>query len=91
MMSRTRQVLSSLKTCDKRIVQTETRKVSNVFQYITTSNITDCNNLLYAVALVVSELGKTRRGKGMIKLEKESAILEKKDREQNKEVETGPE
>ena len=53
--SRTREALLSLKSCDKRIVQTETSKVNNVVQYITTSDITDCNNLLYAVALVVSE------------------------------------
>ena len=51
--SRTREALPSLKTCDKRIVQTETSRISNVVQY--TANITDCNNLLYAVALVVSE------------------------------------
>ena len=60
MRSRTRQALTSLKTSDKRIVQTETSKVNNVVQYITTSNITDCNNMLYDVALVVSEqLGNT--------------------------------
>ena len=62
--SRTREVLPSLKTCDKRIVQTKTNKVNNVVQCITTFNITDWNNLLYAVALVVSEwLGKIRKGK----------------------------
>ena len=53
--SRTREALPLLKTCDKRIVQTETSKGNNVVQYITTSNITDCNNLLYAVASVVRE------------------------------------
>ena len=38
-------------------MQTEISKC--VVQYITTSNITDCNNMLYAVELVVSErLGK---------------------------------
>ena len=56
MKSRRREALPSLKTCDKRIVQTETSKVNSVVQYITTSNITDCNNLLYYAALVVSEL-----------------------------------
>ena len=55
--SRTREALPSL----KRIVQTKTRKVNNVVQYITTSNITNCNSLLYAVELVVNEwLGKIR-------------------------------
>ena len=69
--SRTREALPSLKTCDKRIVQTETSKVNNMVQYITTSNITDCDNLLYDVELVVSEwLGKTRKRKGKKKLEK---------------------
>ena len=48
--SRTREAFPSLKACDKRIVQTGTSKVNNVVQYITTSNITDCNNLLYGVA-----------------------------------------
>ena len=48
--SRAREALPSLKTCAKRIVQTETSKVNNLVQYITTSNITDCHNLLYAVA-----------------------------------------
>ena len=91
MKSRTRQALPSLKTCDKRIVQTETSKVNNVVQYITTPNITDCNNLLYAVALVVSErLGKIMKGKTKSE-KKEPYILEKKDKEQHKEVETGPE
>ena len=52
-------------------MQTETSKVNNVVQCITTSNITDCNNLLYAVALVVSELsGKIRKGRGRTKSEK---------------------
>ena len=43
--------------------------------------------------LVVSErLGKIIRGNGKIKSEREVRdILEKKDREQHKEVETGPE
>ena len=64
MKSRTREALPSLKACDKRIVQTETNKVNSVAQYITTGNITDCNNLLYAMALVVSErLGKVGKGK----------------------------
>ena len=63
--SRTRDALSLLKACDKKIVQTETSKVNNVVQYITTSNIIDCNKLLYAAALAVSErLGKIRKGKG---------------------------
>ena len=66
MKSSTRQELPSLKTCDKRIVHTETSKVN-----IAASNITACNILLYAVALVVSErLGKIRKGKGKTKSEK---------------------
>ena len=81
--SRTRKALPSLKTSDKRIVQTETSKVNNVVQYITTSNITDCNSLLYSVALVVSErLGKIRKGKGKTTSKKKepywSAILQNK-------------
>ena len=69
--SRTREALLSLKTCDKRIVQTKTSKVNNVVQYITTSNITDCNNLLYPVALVViARLGKIRKRKSKTKSEK---------------------
>ena len=40
-------------------------------KYITTSNITDCNGLLYAVAFVVSEqLGKIGKGKSKTKPEK---------------------
>ena len=55
-------------------MQTETSKVNNVVQYITSSNITDCNNLLYAVTLVVSErLGRIRKGKD--KIRKERALL----------------
>ena len=68
--NRTRVVLPSLKTCDKRAVLTETNKVNTVAKYIPTSNITDCNGLLY-VAFVVSErLGKIGKGKGKTKLEK---------------------
>ena len=58
MKSRTREALPSLKACeacDKRIMQTKISKVNNVVEYITTSNITYCNNPLYAVALAVSE------------------------------------
>ena len=66
--SRIIKALQSLKVCGKRIVQTETSKINNVVQYITTSNITDCNNLLYAVALVVSErLGQIMKRKGKTK------------------------
>ena len=62
--SRTEEALPSLKACDKKTVQTDTSKVCNVVQYSTTSNITDCNNLLYSVTLVASErLGKIRKGK----------------------------
>ena len=69
--SRTREALPSLKTCDKRTVLTETNKVNSVAKYITTSNITECNGLLYAVAFVVSErLGKIGKGKGKTKPEK---------------------
>ena len=50
--SRTREDLPSLKACDNRIVQTETSKISNMVQYITTSNIIDCNNLLHSVELI---------------------------------------
>ena len=61
---RSREALPSLKPCDKRIVQTS--KVNNVVQYST-----DCNNLLYYVALVVREqLGKIRKGNGKTKSEK---------------------
>ena len=60
-----------LKTREKSIAQTETSKVNNVVQYITTSNIKNCNNLLCYVALVVSErLGKIRKGEGETKSEK---------------------
>ena len=52
-------------------MQTETSKVNNVVHYITTSNIAGCNNLLYAVAFVVSEwLGKIRKWKDNTKSEK---------------------
>lgn len=45
-------------------MQAETNKVNSVTQYITTDNITDCNNLLYAMALVVSgRLGNVGKGK----------------------------
>ena len=50
--SRSREALPSLKTCDKNVVKTETSKVNNVVQYITTSNITDCNNLLYICCVI---------------------------------------
>ena len=43
-------------------MQTETSKVNNVAQCIT-SSVTDFNNMLYAVALVVSE----RLGKGEVR------------------------
>ena len=52
-------------------METGTSKVNNVVQYITTVNITDCNNLLYAASLVVSEwLGKIMKGKCKTKSEK---------------------
>ena len=50
MKSRTKEASPSLNTCDKRIVQTETSKFNNIVQYITTSNIKEYNNLLYAVS-----------------------------------------
>ena len=43
--SRTRDALLSLKVCDKMILQTGTSKVDNMM-WFSTSNITDCNNLL---------------------------------------------
>ena len=58
------------------IVQTETSKINNVAQYITMSNITDCNNLLCAATLVVSEW---LIGRGKDKSREEISILEKKD------------
>ena len=68
--SRTGEALPLLKTYDKRIVETNTNKGKNVLQYITSSNITDCNGLLYSMELVVSErLGKIRKGKGKTKSE----------------------
>ena len=46
-------------------------QANSVAQYITTSHITCCNKLLYAVALVVSEqLRKIRKGKGKTKPKK---------------------
>ena len=50
--------------CDKRVVVNETNKVNSVAKYIVTDNITECNNLLYAVAYVVSDrLGKVGKGR----------------------------
>ena len=64
LMSRAREALPSLKKCDKRTMMIETNKVNSVADYITTSNITACNGLLYAVAFVVSErLGKIGKQK----------------------------
>ena len=77
--SRKREDLPSLKAGDKRIMQTETYKVNSVVQYATTSNITDCNNLLYAVALAVSErLEKIRKGKGKTKSDKKEQYWKRK-------------
>ena len=71
--------MPSLNACGKRILKTETSKVNNVAQYITSFNITDCNNLLFDVALVVSErLGKIRKGKGQTKSEKKEPYWKKR-------------
>ena len=69
--SSTRKVFLSLKACYKIIVRSETGKVNNVIQYITSTEITDCNNRLYAVSLDVSErIENIKNGKCKTKSEK---------------------
>ena len=61
MISQDRHKLTSLKACDKVKVRAEARKVNAVIGNITVNNITQCNDLLYAAAYVVTEkLGKNK-------------------------------
>jgi hypothetical protein len=55
--------LPSLKACDKSKVRAEARKVNVAMSNVIVNNITQCNNLLYAAAYVVTEkLGRIKSG-----------------------------
>ena len=52
----------SLKSCDRNKVKEEVKKVNVIIRNIKTNNVTECNNLLYSAAYLVTErLGKLEK------------------------------
>ena len=54
-MNREKTTLSSLKNIEWRTVKTKTNKINQVLSYISTKNITELNELIYAGAKLVCE------------------------------------